>query len=152
MPQGSVLSPILYNIYTSDLPPTQSRKFLFANDKALAIQTQSFEAAETILESDLRIMDQYYSDWRLKPNPNKTEVAAFHLNNKAANKELAVYFKDVKLAHNTLPKYLGVSLDRSLTFKSHIEKLCLKINSRNNVIQKLVGVHRQTLCEHHLSR
>ena len=81
-------------------------------------------------------MDQYYSDLRLKPNPSKTEVAAFHLDNKEANKELVVYFKDVKLVHNTL---LGVSLDRSLTFKNHIEKLCLKINSRNNVIQKLVG-------------
>ena len=41
--------------------------------------------------------------------------------------------------YNPLPKYLGVTLDRSLTFKSHIEKLCLKINSRINIIHKLVG-------------
>ena len=39
LPQGSVLSPVLYNVYTSDLPSTQSRKFLLADDKVLAIQT-----------------------------------------------------------------------------------------------------------------
>ena len=139
LPQGSVLSPVLYNIYTSDLPPTHSKKFLFADDKALAIQMQTFEAAETILECDLKIMDDYYTNWRLKPNPSKTEKAAFHLNNKETNRKLEVHFNDVLLCHNQLPKSLGVSLDRSLTYKDHIQKLCLKINSRNNIIQKLVG-------------
>lgn len=139
LPQGSVLSPVLYNIYTSDLPYTRAKKFVFADDKALAVQSQSFEAAEVILEEDLVIMDRYYTDWRLKPNPGKTAVAAFHLNNKEAKKELIVKFKGVQLFHNPAPKYLGVQLDRSLTFKNHIEKLCLKLNSRNNIIQKLVG-------------
>ena len=78
LPHGSVLSLVLYNIYTVDLPSTQSKKFLLA-DKTLAIQTQSFEAEERMLESDLNIIDQYYSDWRLEGNPSKTEVAAFHL-------------------------------------------------------------------------
>ena len=130
---------MLYNIYTSDLPLTQSKKFLFADDKILALQTQSFEAAEMILERDLMLMDEYYTDWHLKPNPNKTEVAAFHLHNKEANKQLKVRFKNVQLCHNSTPKYLGIQLHRSLTFKPHIEKLCLKLNSRNNIIQKLVG-------------
>ena len=75
LPQGSVLSPVMFNIYTSNLPETQSKKFLFADDKALAIQAQSFEAAEMILERDLGLLDQYYTDWRLKLNPTKTEVA-----------------------------------------------------------------------------
>ena len=111
----------------------RSKKFLFADDKVLALQTQSFEAAEMILERDLMTVDEYYTDWRLKPNPNKTEVAAFHLNNREANKQLKVRFKDVQLCHNSTLKYLGIQLDRSLTFKPHIEKLCLKLNSRNNI-------------------
>ena len=84
-------------------------------------------------------MDKYYTEWRLKPNPTKTEVAAFHLNNKEANRSLVVHFKGVLVSHNRSPKYLGVTLDRSLTFKDHVEKLRMKINSRNNIIQKLVG-------------
>ena len=38
LPQGSTLSPLLFNIYTSDVPPTTSRKFKYADDKVLGVQ------------------------------------------------------------------------------------------------------------------
>ena len=37
------------------------------------------------------------------------------------------------------PVYLGVTLDRRLSFKNHIEKTKCKVSARNNIISKLTG-------------
>ncbi|KAI5729094.1 hypothetical protein M8J77_025260 [Diaphorina citri] len=53
------------------------------------------------------------------------------------------------LNHNFHPKYLGVVLDRSLTFKEYLNKTALKLQTRNNLIQKLTntswGAHADVL-------
>ncbi|XP_060534517.1 uncharacterized protein LOC132706936 [Cylas formicarius] len=64
--------------------------------------------------------------WRLKPNPNKTEVCCFHLNTKMAHRQLQVYADNHLLTHNTTPKYLGVALDRTLSFKQHLQNTAAK--------------------------
>lgn len=38
------------------------------------------------------------------------------------------------------PKYLDMTLDRSLTFKEHCKKTKFKVNARNDLIRKLVGL------------
>jgi len=44
-----------------------------------------------------------------------------------------------KLENCKHPKYLGVTLDRSLTFKLHIQKCKAKVNMRNNILRKLTS-------------
>ena len=75
----------------------------------------------------------------MKFNPSKTAVSAFHLNIKFADKKLDIKFNGMSILHNAELKYLGVWLDMSLTYKHHIEKTVKKINSRNNIVQKLAG-------------
>ena len=48
LPQGSVLAPCLFNLYTSDLPNTVSKKFIYADDLALVYQCEDFEEAEKV--------------------------------------------------------------------------------------------------------
>ena len=48
-------------------------------------------------------------------------------------------FNGTELYHNFKPKYLGIVLDRSLTFKNHLEQLSQKIRTRVNFIQMLAG-------------
>lgn len=139
LPQGSVLSPALFNLYTSDMPNTSAKKIQFADDLALAYQARSLEECEGSLTTDLHIMGEYFKSWRLKPNPTKTEVNAYHLNNREANRKLNVVFENVPLQHNPCPKYLGVILDRALTYKSHLENVAKKVNTRIDIIRKLAG-------------
>ncbi|XP_063634857.1 uncharacterized protein LOC134805492 [Cydia splendana] len=137
LPQGSVLAPLLFNVYVHDMPETTSRKFGYADDLALVTLDSNMQAAELTLTRDLSTMDNFFTNWRLCPNPSKTEVACFHLNNKMAKKELKVKFRDTTLEHNFYPKYLGVTLDRSLNFKQHLGKVSAKLKTRNSIIQKL---------------
>jgi len=90
--QGSVLVPLLFNLYTKDLPSTSSIKFIYADDIALASQSTSFEGLEEPLTNDLSKLNSYFKWWRLKPNPTKTEVTMFHLINKKASQEINISF------------------------------------------------------------
>lgn len=139
LPQGSVLSPLLFNVYIADIPATQSRKFIYADDIALATQHVDLLNTEVTLTKDLATLKEYFRTWKLRPNPNKTEVACFHLNNRLANQKLNIYLDGVKLKHNEHPQYLGVTLDRSLTFKSHLQKTAAKVRTRNNILQQIAG-------------
>ena len=50
LPQGSVLAPVLFNIYTNDQPLLPAcRHFLYADDLALAGQYDTFEEVENTL-------------------------------------------------------------------------------------------------------
>ena len=44
-----------------------------------------------------------------------------------------------RLSNTTTPVYLGVHLDRTLCYKTHIEKTKMKVNARNNIIRKLAN-------------
>ena len=149
LPQGSVLAPLLFNIYMSDAPVTKSRKFQFADDMAIVFQAKTKGTCETAIDHDLACLENYFAKWKLKPNPTKTESCYFHLNSRESNDHLQLSFCGNNVEHNNFPKYLGITLDRSLTFGKHLAGLSQKLKTRVNLIQKLAstrwGASSQTL-------
>ena len=66
-------------------------------------------------------------------------MTAFHLNNREAKHELKVYNNDRLLPFCPTPTYLGVKLDRSLTFRHHLVALRKKLSSHVTLLRRLVG-------------
>ena len=141
LPRGAVLSPLLFNLYTQDIPNTNSRKFIYADDIAIATQDEHFQNLNTTLSEDVKILYDFFRNWRLTPNPSKTTTSCFHLNNRNKQTELNIFYNGTQLKRNHKPTYLGVTLDTSLTYNSHLEKLKQKLKTRNNLIHKLAGTN-----------
>ena len=81
VPQRSVLAPLLFNIYTYDLPSMISRKFAYADDLALLHSSGNWKDLQGTLSQDMSTLSAYLQSWRLKLSHTKTVTAAFHLNN-----------------------------------------------------------------------
>ena len=84
-------------------------------------------------------LSAHLQTWRLKLSHIKTVTAAFHLNNREAKRKLKVYNNGGLLPFCPTPIYLGVKLDRSLTFRHHLVALCKKLSSRVTLLRRLVG-------------
>ena len=140
LPQGSVLAPTLFNIYTNDqLTFFNIRRFIYADDLCLATQAESFDFIQERLSDALKELAEYYTKWSLNANPGKTQVCSFHLKNRHAKTELEIRWNNERLKNKTHPVYLGVTLDRTLSFKEHVLRLKKKICSRNDLLSKLAN-------------
>ena len=116
-----------------------SRKFAYADDLALLHSSGNWKDLEGTLSQDMCTLSAYLQTWRLKLSHTKTVTTAFPLNNREAKRELKVYNSGRLLPFCPTPTYLGVKLDRSLTFRHHLVALRKKLSSRVTLLRRLVG-------------
>ena len=114
-----------------------SQKYAYADDLALLYASRDWKAVEDILSQDMTILSAYLQSWRRKLSNKKTVSAAFHLSNREAKRKLNVYNNGNLLPLCPVPTYLGVKLDRLLTFRHHLEALCKKLSNRVALLRRL---------------
>ena len=137
LPQGSVLAPLLFNIYTYDLPSTVSQKYAYADDLALMHTSKDWKTLEGTLSQDVTTLSAYLQTWTLKLSHTKTVTTAFHLTNREAKRELKIFNNGKLLPYCPTPTYLGVKLDSSFTFCHHLEALRKKLSTRVTLLRRL---------------
>ena len=137
--QGSVLAPLLYNIYTNDQPQyQQTSRFIYASLARLLWPSGWLLWPSGGTLNALQQLNDYYKINNLRANPSKTQVCVFHLKNRYANRKLNNPWNGEQLQHYAQPVYLSVTLDFSLSFKEDLIKTKAKVSTRNNTLRKLL--------------
>lgn len=67
------------------------------------------------------ILSLHLKNWHLKLGVDKTVSTMFHLYNKEATHKMNIMTANVRLKYQPSPTYLGVKLDRALSFKQHLD-------------------------------
>ena len=154
VPQGSVISPLLWLIYINDLVsmmPAETQlgtgKSLFADDVALLCRGRTVEECEEMMQKSLDCLEKWAADNKMEisirdDKDSKTVSCFYTLNFKEESKGKVIpnlMLKGIKIFHTTTPKFLGVIVDQSLSFKAHTEEKAKKMGKRNNVLRALAG-------------
>ncbi|KAJ8726286.1 hypothetical protein PYW07_000984 [Mythimna separata] len=141
LPQGSVLSPPLYNIYTADLPSCLNydcKILQYADDIALLVSGISIQDAAQSMNVSLSSLNQWLLDHGLTLSAPKSSAVIF-------TRKRSVPPIDINIDGQSIPikdkaRFLGVTLDSRLTGVDHIKNTVKRCERSVSVLKALAGV------------
>ncbi|GFS67365.1 RNA-directed DNA polymerase from mobile element jockey [Trichonephila clavipes] len=135
--QGSLLGPIIFNIYINDIPThPQTSLNIYADDTAIATTLKNHKSITKHLNNHLKLLETYFNTWKIKLNVEKTVAVLFTRKRKAATPP-TLYSTPLQWSQNTI--YLGLLFDSKLTWKQHILHARNKFRNALRLIYPLIS-------------
>lgn len=140
VPQGSVLGPLLFNIYINDIVKSiNDQIILFADDSAV-LYNNIFD----INNSLTNIIDWLHNN-NLQINLNKTKLINFKQRCRIHD-HINITHDGHKIEETKVTKFLGLHLDQNMNWNTHIDYVCNRISQSSYALYKLSKVvNRKTV-------
>lgn len=146
LPQGSVLSPILFNCYTTEIHRLASDKvkiLQYADDITIIISNKDFYSLQNLANTTIMKFVDILQHLKLSVNPAKCKVLDFNF--PKTGKKVSIHMGSSLLENVVSAKILGIIIDRNTNFDEHIRTVAgnckLRINCLKAFSKTKSGAH-----------
>ena len=133
-PQGSILGPLLFNIFLNDLflYPQETYLCNYADDNTLYSIRNTIEGVKKARSNDFRIIRNWYHENLMVLNAKNCHYMCFGTSSKNDDFKL----DGIKLPNSCEENILGVIIDNELKFDPHIRSMCKKATQKLGVLNR----------------
>ena len=138
VPQGSVLGPVLFNVFMNDIFHfvTDCTVFNYADDNVISCHSDNVSCLKTKMELNVCNLINWFTINGLKANPNKFQLISFGNSQSLPS----INVSGINLECQPHIKYLGVMIDKKLSFETHIDYMCAKAGKQVNALLRLCNL------------
>jgi len=142
VPQGSILGPLFFLLYINDLPGiirVSSKPTILADDTSIIFTHSNYVNFKNEIDIVIEKISKWFETNSLILNFNKTHYMQFMIKPNLTVDIHITYKADI-INSTSFTNFLGLNLDSTLSWKSHIEKLSSKLNSACYLIRSLRSI------------
>ena len=144
IPQGSVAGPLLYIIYVNSILQSNTLKLntklvKYADDTSCLVSCKTLQETEIEANITVNSLTQELNKHNLKVNTTKTNMMVFNFN-RSTTFEPCVMINGSPLDVIESTKFLGVTIDKHLTWQPHVENLKRKVNSSLFLLKRMTSL------------
>ncbi len=139
VPQGAILSPLLFSLYLNDMcSSAQGKVNLFADDTSLYVTSRSIQSLCSSLQSAVNSTSAWFEKWLLTVNSGKSAVLVLR-STKMTPIVATIYVGGNVLQQATSHRHLGLVFNETLTWTNHVDHIVKKSSQRLGLLHRLRG-------------